>query len=408
MRLLSIPACLSTVLTFTLLACQSPEQVDDLITTAKIGAVTQSTSYLFTGAPGVRNSTLDDISGTMTGTIDGQSIGFGPDKSFPLEAFISFNTTGNKANVIRLHAQNAQYNISMYFNGPFEAGRNYKIYDPSVDNGEGKFDPYIVTPFIRIPEGQIGQDVLNIADPNNQVRITAITPEYVDIEFFFTLKKAGAVQERLNIRIKNLLNENMSLRSQSEGEPFWDYTNLTRKIEALAYVPWPADGLSNYLTPTTTRVQINQSLLTTPGSDFTYDGTTKPVDWQAISLYRTRPPQEQTFVEYGSGTTYSDAGWNQINITWPNFTGVGIYTGDQVQISFTNALNNQQNGDYWRIAPYRLASTTTKWQVNVQRVTPDLIEGTYTVVDAPLFEKKGANLPASASISGRFKVIYPR
>lgn len=408
MRLLPIHACLSTVLAFMLLACQSPEQVDDLTSTAKIATVNQSTSYLFTGAPGIRNTTLDDITGTIIGSIDGQPVAFGPDKAFPLEAFTSFETTGNKANVIRLHAQNAQYNIIMNFNGPFEAGRSYRVYDPSVDNGESKDDPYIIIPYIRIPEGQIGRDILNIADPNNQARIIAITPEYVDIEFLFTLKKAGAIQERLNMRIKNLLNENMNLRAQSEGEPFWDYTNTTRKVEALAYVPWPADGLSNYLTPTTTRVQINQSALNTSTSDFTYEGVTKSVDWQAMSLYRTRSPQEQTYVEYGSGTTYSDAGWNQITIAWPNFTGVGIYTGDQVKLSFTNGLNNQKEGDYWSIRPYLLASSTTKWQVNVQRVTPDLIEGTYTIVDAPLYEKKGANLPASASVSGRFNVIYPR
>lgn len=408
MRLRPIPACLSTVLACTLLACQSPEPVDDLITTAKIGAVTQTSSYLFTGAPGVRNSTLDDITGTMVGSIDGNPIAFGPDKSFPLEALTSFTPSESKSKSIKLHAQNAQYNITMYFNGPFEAGRNYRVYDPSVDNGESKDDPYLVIPYIRVPEGQNGRDILNIADPNNQLRISAITPEYVDIEFFFTLKKTGAAQERLNIRVKNLLNENMNLRAQSEGEPFWDYTNMTRKIEALAYIPWPADGLSNYLTPTTTRVQINQTPLNAPISNFTYEGATKPVDWQTISLYQTRPPQEQVYVEYAAGTNYAAAGWNQISIAWPNFTGVGIYTGDQVKLSFTNALNNLQDSDYWRIAPYALASTTTKWQVNVQSVTPDLIEGTYTIVDAPLYEKKGANLPASASVSGRFKVVYPR
>ncbi|GAB3285411.1 hypothetical protein GCM10027347_62340 [Larkinella harenae] len=382
--------------------------MDDLSATAKTAGANQTASFLFTGAPGVRNSNLDNIDGTLEGSIDGQPIAFGSDKAFPLEAHTSFNNTGNKANVIRLHAQNAQYDISMHFNGPFEAGRNYKVYDLSIDEGEGRFDPYIVIPFIRVPEGQLGRDILNLADPTNQARITAITPEYIDIEFLFTLKKEGAAQERLNIRIKNLLNENLNLREQSEGEPFWNYANTVRKVEALAYVPWPAGGLSNYLTPTTTRVQITQSPLNLPVSEFTYGGATKPVNWQAISLYRTRPPQQQTYVEYAAGTTYSDAGWNQITIAWPNFTGVGVYTGDAVKVSFTNGLNNQKDGDYWRIAPYNLASTATKWQVDVQNVTPDLIEGTYTIVDAPLYEKKGANLPASASVSGRFKVIYPR
>lgn len=408
MRLLSIPASLSTVLAFAVLACQPPELIDDLRATAKIATVSQTSTYLFTGAPGIRNSTLDDITGTMSGSIDGQTIAFGTDKAFPLEAFTSFNPIGNKANVIRLHAQNAQYNISMNVNGPFEAGRSYRVYDPSIDNGESKDDPYVVIPFIRVPEGQNGRNILSIENPANQMKITAITPEYVDIEFFFMLKKAGATQERLNIRIKNLLNENMNLRTQSEGEPFWDYSNTVRKVEATAYGPWPSDGLSNYLTPTTTRVQINQTSLTTSGSDFTYEGKTRPVDWQAMSLYRTRSPQEQAYVEYGAGTNYSDAGWNQLSIIWPNFTGVGIYTGDQVKLSFTNALNNQQNGDYWSIRPYLLASSATKWQVNVQRVTPDLIEGTYTIADAPLYEKKGTNLPALASVSGRFKAIYPR
>ncbi|MCK8494765.1 hypothetical protein M0L20_23050 [Spirosoma sp. RP8] len=408
MRLITIPACLSTVLAFTLLACQSPEHVDELIETAKIATVNQTSSYLFTGAPGVRNTTLDDITGTMVGSIDGQPIAFGPDKSFPLEAFTAFNNTGSKASVIRLHAQNAQYNIILNIRGPFEAGRNYIVYDPSTDNGESKDDPYIVSSFIRIPEGQIGRDILNLADPNNQFRITAITPEYVDIEFFFTLKKAGATQERLNIRIKNVLNENLSLRTQSEGEPFWDYTKALRKVEAMAYVPWPAGGLSNYLTPTTTRVTISQTDLNAPVSDITYEGITKPANWQAASLYRTRAPQERTQVEFAAGTMYSDEGYQLVEITWPNFTGVGVYTGDQVKITFANALNNQPNGDYWSIKPYLLASTTTKWQVNVQRVTSDLIEGTYTIVDAPLYEKRGTTLPASASASGRFKVIYPR
>ncbi|GAB3747020.1 hypothetical protein [Spirosoma pomorum] len=411
MRPLSIPLCLSSALTLALLACQSPEQVDDVIAPTKTATASQNGPYLFTGSPGIRNSILDDIDGTMVGSVDGQPVNFGPDQAFPLQVRTGLDNVGTKATALFLDARNTQYQFIMFIRGPFEAGRNYRVYDVASDNGDSKDDPYTFIPYVRIPRGpgQIGQDVLNLADPNNQMRITAITPEYIDIEFFFTIKKQGAIQERLNLRIKNQINENLNLRTQSAGEPFWDYTNMSRKIEAGGYWAHPASTPTNYLAPpTVTQVLINQFAIKTPVSEFTYEGKTKSVDSQSISLYRPRSAQSPTQIEYAAGTTYSDTGSNAITIVWPNFTGVGTYTGDQVKLTFAKNFNNQPNGDYWSIRPYLLASSTTKWQVNVQRVTPDLIEGTYTIVDAPLYEKRGTNLPASASVSGRFKVIYPR
>lgn len=93
-------------------------------------------------------------------------------------------------------------------------------------------------------------------------------------------------------------------------------------------------------------------------------------------------------------------------ITWSDFTGVGTYTGDQVNLSFTN---DQGAAGYWQVLTSKSTSSTAKWQVDVQRVTPDVIEGTYSIVDAPLYAQKGPmTMPASVNVSGRFKAIYPR
>ncbi|MCX6215623.1 hypothetical protein [Spirosoma sp.] len=402
MRLSFQNACLGALLSLMLAACQSPDQSQE-VTPLTTPVVNRTDSYLFTGHPGIRTSSREDITGTITGTIDGQPIAFGPDKAFPVQARAGYNSRNLAASVLSVQVYSDQYNISLYLNGPIEAGRNYRIYNAAADSGEGKIDPYIATPFIRIPEGQSGRDIIDLTTPDEQVRITTITPDYIDIELLFTLSKPGAVPERITMRIKNIVDENSSVHNQSEGDPFWDYTNVDRMIEAWGYLPRSGNSPSS---PTTTRVRINQSQLTTPVSDVSYGGKTEGFTGQLSSLYQAQQPAGQTFLECTLNTIWAATGWKQVGITWPAFRGVGSYTGDQVNLSFTN---DQGSGGYWRIQTNRLASASTKWQVDVQRVTPDVIEGTYTVVDAPLLEKKGPMvLPTLVSITGRFKIIYPR
>ena len=406
MRLTPATVCLGTLLSLTLLTCKPPNRGQEP-NPAATQSTNQSNAYLFTGNPGIRTDILDDITGSLTGTVDGQPVAFGPDKTFPLRARTGYNPREINATIFSIQAQNAQYSISMFFNGPFEAGRNYRIYNPAADDGEGKFAPYIVQTYIRVPTGgPVGRDILHLDTPGHQVRITAITPNFIDIEFLFTLNKAGAVPERMAIRVKNALNENRNLRTQSEGEPHWDYTNVTRTIEGWGYVSVPG-GINVPSQPTTTRVRIGQPL-TTPVTTISYGGKTEPVNGQSISLCQIKQPSEQTQVEYNFGTYGSATGSKTVEIVWNNFTGVGTYTGNQVDLRFTNT---QKDVGYWTIRPNKLASASTKWQVDVQRVTPDFIEGTYTIVEAPLYEnytKVATVVPALASVSGRFNVIYPR
>lgn len=197
-----------------------------------------------------------------------------------------------------------------------------------------------------------------------------------------------------------MLDENRNLRTQSEGELYWNYNSVERMIEGWGHTPTSGGW------PTITRVRIDQRQLTTPGSDFSYEGKTKQANGQWISLTQQKSPREQTTVEYSFGTNWSAAGWKQMAITWPAFAGLGTYTGDQVDLSYTN---DQGAAGCWSVRPGKSSSPTTKWQVDVQRVTPDVIEGTYSILDAPLYAQKGPmTMPTSINVSGHFKVIYPR
>ena len=326
-----------------------------------------------------------------------------------MQATQGYDLYSRNPSYLAIQVQNEQYNVMLGFNGPFEAGRSYRVYNPADDNGEGKFDTYIVQATIRTPVGLSTRELIDLSRADKQVRITAITPDYIDIEFLFTLKQPGAVPERLTVRVKNGLDENRNLRTQSEGEPYWNYTHVERMIEGWGTPPLSggAPNVNGYpLPPTTTRVRIDQHQLTTPGSDFSYAGKTEQADGQWISLTQLKAPKEQTTVEYSSGNNWSATGWKQMSITWPAFTGTGTYTGDQVNLSFTN---DQGAAGYWQVLTKSSTRPTAKWQVDVQRVTPDVIEGTYSIVDAPLYAQKGPmTLPASVTVSGHFKVIYPR
>lgn len=408
MRLTPATACLGTLLSLTQLACQPADQRQEPAPTSSLSAG-RINSYLYTGTPGIRTTRREDITGTLTGTVGGQPIAFGPDQAFPVQTAQGYDRYSRNPSYLLIQAQNEQYNITLGFNGPFEAGRSYRVYNPADDNGEGKFDSYIVQAFIRGPVGLPAREVIDLSRSDKQVRITAITTDSIDIEFNFTLNQAGAVAERIAVRVKNVLDENRNLRTQSEGEPYWNYTNVERMIEGWGY-PLLAGGVPNAngypLPPTTTRVRIDQRQLTTPGSDFSYEGKTEQANGQWISLTQLKRPRELTTVEYSFGTNWSATGWKQMSITWPNFTGVGIYTGEQVNLSFTN---DQGTAGYWQVLTSQSTSPTTKWQVDVQRVTPDVIEGTYQIVDAPLYAQKGSmTMPTSVNVSGHFKVIYPR
>lgn len=401
MRLTPATACLSTLLSLTLLACQSPDPSQEPVPAASPGA-DRASAYLFTGNPGMRTTRLVDLTGTLTGTIGGQPIAAGPDQPFPVQVAQGYDLYSRNPSYLSIQARNEQYSVSLGFNGPYEAGRSYRVYNPADDGGEGKFDAYIVQATIRTPAyDPYAREVSDVSRADKQVRIKAVTPDYIDIEFDFTLKQPGAVPERIAVRVKNVLNENRNLRTQSEGEPFWNYTGVERMIEAWGYPLIPGGGWA----PTTTRVQITQHQLTTPGTDFSYEGKTEQANNQWISLTQLKSPQKQTTVEYNINTNNSASGQRQLYITWPNFTGVGTYTGDQVDLTFSN---DQGAAGYWRVRPRKTSSPTTKWQIDVQRVTPDVIEGTYTIVDAPFDALRGLSMPASMSVSGHFKVIYPR
>ena len=400
MRLIPASACLSTLLSLILLACQSSDKSQEP-SPAVSPSASRINSYMFTGTPGIRTTRKVDITGTLTGTIGGQSIACGPDQAFPMQVTQGYDLYSRNPSYLSIQARNEQYSVSLGFNGPYEVGRSYRVYNPADDNGEGKFDSYIVQATIRSPAyDPFAREVNDLSRADKQVRITAITADYIDIEFDFTLKQPGAVPERIAVRVKNVLDENRNLRTQSEGEPYWNYTSVERMIEGWGYTPTSGGW------PTTTRVRIDQRQLTTPGTDFNYEGKTEQANGQWISLTQLKSPQQQTNVEYSFGTTWSATGWKQMAITWSDFTGVGTYTGDQVNISFTN---DQGAAGYWQVLTSKSTSSTAKWQVDVQRVTPDVIEGTYSIVDAPLYAQKGPmTMPASVNVSGRFKAIYPR
>ncbi len=396
MKSIPVSICLGTLL--LLAACQPADLTQSLTpdsAASKIG------SYLFTGTPGMRTTSKVDITGTLTGTIGGQPIACGPDQGFPMQVTQGYDLYSRNPSYLSIQARNEQYSVSLGFNGPYEADRSYRVYNPADDNGEGKFDAYIVQATIRSPAyDPFAREVNDLSRADKQVRITAITADYIDIEFTFTLKQSGAVPERIAVRVKNVLDENRTLRTQSEGEPYWNYTGVERMIEGWGYTPTSGGW------PTTTRVRIDQRQLTTSGSDFSYEGKTEQANGQWISLTQLKSPQGQTTVEHSFGTNWSVTGWKQMLITWPDFTGVGTYTGDQVKLWFTN---DQGAAGYWSVRPDKSSSPTTKWQVDVQRVTPDVIEGTYSIVDAPLSAQKGSmTMPTSVNVSGHFKVIYPR
>ena len=194
MRLCRTVACLTALLWGSLLSCRPLDQGQNPAPTS-IPANQRADPTLFTGNSGIPTRGIE----TMTGPIDGNPIGFDPHKSFPLQARTDYNVYTPRASMLAIQAYSDQYSINLYINGPFEAGRNDRIYNA----GEGKLDPYIARPFIRVPEGQTGWSMIDLKPADEQIRIAAITADYIDIERLFTLSKPGTVPERITRRIKN-------------------------------------------------------------------------------------------------------------------------------------------------------------------------------------------------------------
>lgn len=94
MRLMPASACLGTLLSLILLACQPPDKSQEPGPAASPSA-NRINSYLFTGTPGIRTTRKVDITGTLTGTIGGQSIACGLDQAFPVQVAQGYDSIYN-------------------------------------------------------------------------------------------------------------------------------------------------------------------------------------------------------------------------------------------------------------------------------------------------------------------------
>ena len=222
--------------------------------------------------------------------------------------------------------------------------------------GQEQFDPYTVIAAIRPRLSVFSWEVAELAPRDKKVRITALTADYIDLEFSFTFDKSGASPERLAVRVKNVLDENRTVRPQSETAPFWDYTQVNRLVEGYAYSPQKMPFNEFGYPPQTTRVLL-QKQVTTPITKIVNEGKTEYVSGQRIMLAQLKSPLEQTRVEYHFQTKWTDEDWKWAEIVWPSFKGVGTYTDDQVTIQFTK----KGAVGFWRIRTDKLTSPATRW-----------------------------------------------
>lgn len=173
---------------------------------------------------------------------------------------------------------------------------------------------------------------------------------------------------------------------------FW-YSETEMPFNEFGYAPLGVRVLLQQKTPV-------------PTSRFTHEGTTDDVSGQTIMLAKLQKPAILTHLRLSMQKQWTPSDSREVELVFPDFKGAGTYKNSEVGLSFTKGI---QNSGWWKINTARQTTPDTQWQVVVTRVTPDVIEGTYSVQNAPISSKTGSlPAPASVTFSGSFSVIYPQ
>lgn len=380
----------------SLFSCQPA--VEPALTTTP-ARISNTADYLFEGNPGIPTSSVYDVSGQLTGTVGGINLTFGTDNRPLLESSAGVFSPGKpQTGSLWIEGRYMGNAISLSLRGPLRVG-SYKW----VETGYDFDDPLTAIGFLsRYPwtPAVYTSNLFLLSKPDRSVRLTNITPEIIEGEFVFTLNKPGATEERLTFRVKNQSAENSTLRSTSLTDPFWDYSGVYRSMDAVSLFN-PSDSTSA-LTGLKWKIWHTPTQST---SDILVDGITYPATWQFASIeidHKRKGPYPLEIV-LRSGPRNGDWPTRKVSFRLADFKGVGTYEGTALTATLSVALS--QTDWVGSATQNRLASTQTR--VVITRVTPDVIEGTYTLQNLPVRQRVG-NQATELSASGTFKVIYPR
>jgi hypothetical protein len=369
-----------------------------------------SNAFLFDGNPGIATEFRDDLMGTATGGIGGQTVKSGPDKpslvrakTFYLNGLNPNKPSGFtvKAGGLEVNINTANYMLQLFLRGPVRVG-DYKI----VKAGSATDEPLTVsaTLYPRDPATGLQQGFQQQAVSNKVVRITAISASWIDMEYGFSLPNAP--DERVVIRLQNFLNENANVKATNPPGAPWDY-KATRRLVTIDPERNYSPAFGSPMTANDVVITLIQTLAT-PVSTATYAGQTARFDWQSSTLKRVATPAGAAELRLVGGTNYTPAGASTgFEVVFKDFKGAGTYTDNQASVRYTVSAGG--TAGWWQINTGQKVATDTRTQVVVARVTPDVIEGTYTVQKAPIQYGSGSVQPSGpVSLSGTFSVIYPR
>ena len=403
---------LGLLLTLGLLNCQKADNVVSPATVSPVSvipaSVSPATGYLFGGNPGVATSQHGDLTGQCKGTILGEAFTATPDGESPVWSITNYlyDYTINKPvnpSMLTILAKSARYEVNIGIRKPYKVG-SYKV----VNSGLEFDQDGTALPEISINNGTASVPATRFPLLNRQLNITSITPEWIDGEFMYTFDKPGSTPEKLTFRIKNHLAENGNLLGKSAADPFWDFTNTTRSVDLFYFSkdPLPTTNPNLGVVPLGVKTAIFQRT-NTPVSQFTYNTMAARATSQSSTLYRLRQANGKNRLELTMGTIPSGTDSRDVEITLPNFTGPGTYTDSDVEFTFGYVGSNSTMA--WRVETAKLSYSDTRRQVVITKVTPDTIEGTFSVQNAPITFKMGGFTPQDKnSFDGTFKIIYPR
>lgn len=406
MKLHIMPLATSLLLACGLVGCQP---AGELTPTEATTSRQTAASYLFEGNPGISTDLRDDLTGTAVGTLLGEAIEAGPDKTL-LTSRLGFAVRGAKQgaplvadpSLLTLKTFSKTYGVDVSLRAPIRVG-TYRIAKDGRDLDAPGSAMGIVYPDLDYV-GILKAGLVPIK--NQQIRVTAVSPEWIDVEFVFMADKPGAVEERIAFRTKNKLSENTNLLTQSASAPFWSYRDALRTVEVDLYRKPVAPLAYGPRNPAGVQVRVRQ-LTPAPVSRLTYAGQTIGFESQVSALSRGVRANDPAVLNLSMMTLASaNGGQKQLTLTFDKFTGTGTYANGEVAIAFSNATSSQEA---WTISTRAKTTADTRTRVDITQVTPDVIEGTYVVENAPVASSFGGTPPPPAvSLSGTFKLIYPR
>jgi hypothetical protein len=301
---------------------------------------------------------------------------------------------------------NGQYDFGLYLRLPVRTGAL------RVVNTNGEFDGPGVQPGARVTL------TTNTATRRNQpvdlqgqtMQITGISADWIEGTYSFYVGTDRQAVSQLAFRFRNQSATNTDLKTRSGDEANWNYADALRKMAYRTELDSARSTATVPVMRTVPFVEIQQANVPVGLSAATLNNRPLVFVTQTARLL-TRPTGnrqlELTWTDQPVNPT-PDAAANPVQVTviLPDFKGVGTYAPGQSR--FVVSQTDGASGESWAASTGTTTGAATPGQVTVTKVTAGLIEGTYTLTDAPV-TTPAAGAPASVRLTGgSFRVIYPR